>query len=290
MTGKIFCLFLAFSLFNACAQTIPPVQEELSSKTMPMYDGRFSSFQTPIRLEYRPVAMNLAGQLAVHTNVRDKDELFSGEVSGRLRVVPARESLLWEFRVENAVLAGQRTGSGPSPLMDFRARRDKQGATKEVEISPIGMKPNSQEDKRRFEEISTLVRSQFRSFSAQLPASPIQEGSVLLETDMDTALQAYERLWGSPRCSPPKEKMGYAVRGLGSFKGRQVIVAVIEEDFVCVAKNERRYTFGLHGYALVDTQTAQILEHKAVTAVKSFYSFDSIEVRMLQKVSGEILQ
>ena len=123
-----------------------------------------------------------------------------------------------------------------------------------------------------------------------LPVSPIQEGSLLLEMDMDSALQAYERLWGSPRCSPPKEKIGYAARGLGSFKGRKVIVAAMEENFVCVAKNERRYSFALHGYALLDTETGQILENKALTTVKSFYSFDSIESQMLQKVSGEILE
>jgi len=67
-------------------------------------------------------------------------------------------------------------------------------------------------------------------------------------------------------------------------------VAAIEEDFVCVARNVRRYNFGLHGYALLDIETGQILEHKVVTTVKSFYSFDSIELRMLQKVSGEILE
>jgi hypothetical protein len=234
--------------------------------------------------------MKLVGQLAVHTNVRDKDELFNGEVSGRLRVVPAGESLLWEFRAESAVLGEEKVGSGNSPLLEFRARRDKKGATKEADITPVGMKMNTAEEKRRFEEIKTLVRSQFRSFSAQLPVSPVQEGSLFLEMDMNSTLQAYERLWGSPRCSPPKEKIGYAVRGLGSVKGRSVIVAVIEEDFICAARNERRYNFSLHGYALVDTQTGQILEHKAVTALKSYYSFDSIEVRTLQKVSAEILE
>jgi hypothetical protein len=174
--------------------------------------------------------------------------------------------------------------------MEFRARRDRQGATREVDITPVGMKVNTPEEKRRFDEIRALVTSQFRSLSAQLPASPVQEGSLLLETDMHAVLEAYERLWGSPRCSPAKEKIGYTVRGLGSVRGRQVIVIVMEEDFICSARNERRYNFSLHGYALLDTQTGQILEHKAMTAVKSFYSFDSIELRMLQKVSGEILE
>jgi hypothetical protein len=266
------------------------MQEELSSKTLPMYEGRFSSLQTPVPLEYRPVAVKLSAQLGIHTNVRDKDEFFSGELFGRLRVLPAGDSLSWEFRLENAVIGEEKISTGNSPLMEFRARRDKQGATKEAEITTVGMKLNSPEEKRLFEELRVLVRSQFSSLSAQLPASPIQEGSLLLEMDMNSTLQAYERLWGSPRCSPPKEKVGYAARGLGSLKGRQVIVAVMEEDFVCVSVKERRYSFGLHGYALLDTETGQILEHKAVTTVKSFYSFDSIEVRMLQKASGEVLE
>lgn len=234
--------------------------------------------------------MNLAGQYGIHTNVRDKDEFFSGELYGQLRVLPAGDSLLWEFRLENAVMGEEMIGSGNSPLMEFRARRDKLGNTREAEIAAVGMKLNSQEEKRRFEEMRVLVRSQFRSFTAQLPASSIQEGSLILETDMNAALQAYEGLWGSPRCSPPKERFGYAVRGLGSFKGRKVIVAAIEEDFVCVARNERRYSFGLHGYALLDTETGQILENKAVTTVKSYYSFDSIEVRTLQKVSADLIE
>ena len=284
------CTILVFLFLNACAETIPPMQEELSSKTLPMYEGRFSSIQTPIHLEYRPVRMKLAGTLGIYKNVRDKDEFFSGELSGRLRVSPAGDSLMWEFRLENAVIGEEKISSGTSPLMEFRARREKQGATNEAQIEPIGMKVNSPEEKRLFEEISVLVRPQFRSLTAQLPASPIHEGNLLLETDMNSALQAYERLWGSPRCSPPKEKIGYAARGFGSLQGRKVIVAVMEEDFVCVARNERRYNFALHGYALVDTETGQILENKAVTTVKSFYSFDSIELRMLQKVSGEVLE
>jgi hypothetical protein len=289
MIHRTFCLLLILVWVGACAETIPPVQEELSSKAMPAFDGRFSSIQNPIHLEYRPGAMKLAGQLALHRNVRDKDELFSGELSGRLRVLPAGESLLWEFRVENAVLEDEKLGSGNSPLVEFRARRDKQGVTKDFEIAPVGMKVNSPEEKRRFDEIRTLVRSQFRSLSAVLPASPIQEGSLLLEVDMNSALQAYEGLWGSPRCSPPKETIGYAVRGLGVVKGRKVIVAVMEEDFICVSRNERRYNFALHGYALLDVETGQILEHKAVTTVKSFYSFDSVELRTLQKMSGDLI-
>jgi hypothetical protein len=290
MIGKAPCIVFAILFVTACAETISPVQEELSSKTMPMYDGRFSSIQDPIPLEYRPVAAKLAGQVAIHQNVRDKDELFTGEVSGRLKVSPAGDSLLWEFRVENAVMNEERVGSGNIPLAEFRARRDRQGATGEADIVPLGMRVNTPDEKRRFEEIRTLVRAQFSSLSAQLPASPVQEGGLLLESEMNAALQSYERLWGSPKCSPSKEKIGYAVRGLGSVKGRRVIVAVMEEDFTCAARNEKRYSFSLHGYALVDTRTGQILEHKAVTAVRSFYSFDSVELRTMLKTSAEVIE
>ena len=290
MTVRTCCIILSFFFLSACAPTIPPMQEELSSKTLPVYEGVFSPIRTPFHLEYRPVAMKLAGNLGIHKNVRDKDEFFSGELHGRLRVSPAGDSLLWEFRLENAVLGEEKLGSVNSPLMEFRARRDKQGATKEAEIATVGMKVNSPEQKRLFEEIRALVMSQFRSFSAVLPVSPIQEGSLLLEMDMSSALQAFAGLWGSPQCSPPKENIGYAVRGFGSLKGRKVIVAVIEEDFVCVSRNDRRYRFALHGYALLDTETGQILENKTLTTVKSFYSFDSIELRMLQKVLAEILE
>jgi hypothetical protein len=290
MIGRTFCILLVFLFLHACAQTIPPMQQELSSKTMPMYEGRFYPIQTPIFLEYRPAALKLTGQVGIHQNVRDKDEFFSGELYGRLRVSPAGDSLLWEFSLENAVIGEEKMTSGSASLAEFRARRDRQGVTQEAEIAPVGMKVNSPEEKRLFEETRILIKSQFRSLSAQLPASPIQVGNLLLEMDMSSTLQAYERLWGSPRCSPPKENIGYAVRGLGSFKGRKVIVAVIEEDFVCVARNERRYNFALHGYALLDTETGQILEHKVVTTVKSFYSFDSIELRMLQKVSAEVIE
>jgi len=48
------------------------MQEELSSKTLPMYEGRFSSLQTPVPLEYRPVRMRLAGTLGIYKNVRDR--------------------------------------------------------------------------------------------------------------------------------------------------------------------------------------------------------------------------
>jgi hypothetical protein len=290
MIVRTCCIILAFLFLDACAPAITPMQQELSDKTLPMYEGRFSPIQTPFYLEYRPVAIELAGNLGIHTNVRDKDEFFSGELHGRLRVSPAADSLLWEFRLENAVMGEEKISSAISPLMEFRARRDKQGATKEAEIATVGMKVNSPEEKRLFEKIRALVMSQFRSFSAVLPASPIQEGSLLLEMDMSSALQAYEGLWGSPRCSPPKENIGYAVRGFGSLKGRKVIVAVIEEDFVCASRNDRRYRFALHGYALLDTETGQILENKTLTTVKSFYSFDSIELRMLQKVSAEIIE
>jgi hypothetical protein len=290
MIRRAFCISALILLLSACAETITPMQQELSSKTMPVYDGRFSSLQAPIHLEYRPAAVKLAGQFGIYKNVRDKDELFSGDLHGRLRVVPAGDSLFWEFRVEGAALGDEKVGSGNSPLIEFRARRDKQGATKDFEIAPVGMKISSPEDKRLFEQIRLLVVSQFRSFSAMLPAAPVQEGSLLLETDMSAALQAYENLWGAPQCSPPQEKIGYAVRGLGSFKGRKVIVAVMEEDFVCTSRKERRYGFSLHGYALLDTETGQILEHHVLTTVKPFYSFDSTEVRMLQKVSAEILE
>ncbi|MCU0597035.1 MAG: hypothetical protein MUC98_16450, partial [Desulfobacterota bacterium] len=89
MIHRAFCVLLIFLFVGACAETIPPIQEELSSKTVPAFDGRFSSIQNPIHLEYRPGTIRLAGQLALHRNVRDKDELFSGELSGRLRVLPA---------------------------------------------------------------------------------------------------------------------------------------------------------------------------------------------------------
>ena len=290
MIGRTFCMLLAFLFFHACAPTITPMQEELSQKTVPMYEGRFSPVQAPLHLEYRPVTMKLSGQFGIHTCVRDQDEFFSGELHGRLRVSPAGESLSWQFSLDNAVIGEEKIGTGNSPLIELRARRDKQGATKDSEIAPLGIRVNSAEERRLFEEIKLALRSLFRSFSAQLPASPVQEGSLLLETDMDTALLAYERLWGEPKCSPPKEKIGYAVRGLGSFKGRNVVVAVMEEDFVCTARNERRYRFSLHGYALLDTETGQILEHKTVTNVKSFYSFDSIELQTLQKVSAELLE
>ncbi len=290
MIGKTFSLLLVFLILNACAPSIPPMQQELSSKTMPNYDGRFYPIQTPIYLEYRPAALKLAGQVGIHQNVRDKDEFFSGELDGKLRVSPVGDSFLWEFKLDNAIISEEKISSGGSSLVEFRARRNKQGVTQEAEIVPVGMRINSSEEKRLFEETRILIRTQFRSLSAQLPASPIQEGSHLLETDMTSTLQAYERLWGSPRCSPPKEKIGYAVRGLGTFKGRKVVVAVIEEDFVCAARNERRYNFALHGYALIDTETGQILEHKVLTTVKSFYSFDSIELQTLQKVSAEVMQ
>jgi hypothetical protein len=204
--------------------------------------------------------------------------------------VPAGDSLFWGFGLERAALGEEKISSGNSPLVEFRARRDKQGATKDFEIAPLGMKITSPEDKRLFEQIRVLVVTQFRSFSAGLPAAPVQEGSLLLETEMSAALQGYENLWGAPQCSPPKERIGYAARGLGSFKGRKVIVAVMEEDFVCTSRNERRYRFSLYGYALLDTETGQILEHKALTTVKPFYSFDSTEYRTLQKVAAEILE
>jgi hypothetical protein len=290
MIGKTFWLLLVFWLLNACVPPIPPMQQELSSKAVPMYEGRFSPIQTPFYLEYRPVAMKLIGHLGIYRNVRDRDEFLSAELSGRLRVLPASDSHLWELRLENAVLNEERISSGNSPLVELRARRDKQGVTKDAEIAPVGMKANSAEEKRLLEEIIVLARSQFKSFSAVLPVSPIQEGSLLLEIDMGSALQVYESLWGSPRCSPSKEKIGYAARGFGAHKGRKVIVAVIEEDFVCVSRNERRYSFGLHGYALLDAESGQILESKGLTSVRSFYSFDSVELRMLQKVSAEILE
>ena len=290
MIVRTCCTILAFLFLNACAETIPPMQEELSSKTVPTYDGQFSPIQTPFRLEYRPVTMKLAANLGIHKNVRDKDELFSGELSGRLRVSTAGDLLLWEFKLDNAVLGEEKFSSGTAPLVELTARRDRQGVTKETEIAPVGMKVNTPEEQRLFAEIGALVKSQFRNFSAVLPESPIQAGSLLLQTDMNSVLKVYESLWGSPRYSPPKEKIGYATRGFGFFKGRKVIVAVLEEDFICVSTNERRYSFGLHGYALLDTETGQILEHKVMTTVKSFYSFHSIELRMLQKVSAESME
>lgn len=290
MIVRTCCIILAFLFLDACVPPIPPMQEELSNKAVPMYEGRFTPIQTPFYLEYRPVAMKLVGHLGIHRNIRDKDEFLSAELSGRLRVLPAADSLLWEFRLENAVMSGERIGSGDSSLAEFRARRDTRGVTKEAQVAPVGMKVVSPEETRLFEDIRALVMSQFRSFSAVFPVSPIQEGSLLLERDMSSALGAYESLWGSPECSPVKEKIGYAARGFGSHKGRKVIVAVIEEDFVCVSRNVKRYRFAINGYALLDTETGQILESKVVTSVKSHYSFESIELRMLQKVSGDILE
>ncbi len=173
--------------------------------------------------------------------------------------------------------------------MEFRAKRDRHGVTKEVELTSLGMKTRSPEEKHQIEEMKSLLRSQFKSLSAELPTSPIQAGTLLLELDMNSALQAFEKLWGSPRHSPPKERIGYATRGFGAFKGRMVIVAVIDEDFICVSGNERRYNFALHGYALLDTTPDKSWRTECVTTVKSLYSFDSIELWMLQKVSAEIM-
>jgi hypothetical protein len=234
--------------------------------------------------------MKLVGHLGIHRNVRDKDEFFSAELSGRLRVSPAADSLLWEFRLENAVLGEDTIGFGNSSLAEFRARRDRRGVTQEAQVAPLGMKVVTPQEARLFEDIRALVMSQFKSFSAVFPVSPIQEGSLLLEMEMNSALRAYESLWGSPQCSPSKEKIGYAARGFGYHKGRKVIVTVIEEDFVCVSSSEKRYRFAINGYALLDAETGQILESKVLTSVKSHYSFESMELRMLQKVSGETLE
>lgn len=290
MIGKIFCILLVFLLVHACAPTLTPMQQELLSNAVPMYEGDFSPIQDPFQLEYRPAAVKLAGQFAVHTSVRDKDEVFSGELNGRLRVSPMGDSLLWEFKLENAVLGEQQLASGTPSLMEFRTQRDGHGVIKEAEITSPGMKAQSPEEKRQIEEMKALLRSQFRSLSAELPTHPIQAGTPLLELDMNSALQAFEKLWGSPRCSPPKKTIGYATRGFGSLKGRKVIVAVLDEDFTCVSRNERSYSFAMHGYALLDADTGQILENRAMTTVKSLYSFDSIEFHMLQKVSAEIIE
>jgi len=79
--------------------------------------------------------------------VRDKDEFSPGSFpagSGyRLRETPS----CGEFRLENAVIGERKISSGTSPLMEFRARRDKQGATKEAQIAPIGMKVNSPDER-----------------------------------------------------------------------------------------------------------------------------------------------
>lgn len=290
MIARTFCILLVFLLLNACAPTLTPTQQELLSKAVPVYEGDFSPIQVPFQLEYRPVAMKLAGRFGVHTSVRDKDEVFSGELYGRLRVSSMGDSLLWKFELENAVLGVQHLASGSSPLVEFRARRDRHGVLQESEITSPGMKAQSPEEKRQVEEMKALLRSQFRSLSAELPTLPIQAGTPLLESDMNSALQAFEKVWGSPRYSPPKEKIGYAARGFGSLKGRKVIVAVLEEDFICVSGNERRYSFAMQGYALLDVGTGQILENRVMTTVKSLYSFDSIEFRMLQKVSAEIME
>ena len=290
MNRRTFCTLLVFLLLNACAPTLTPVQEELLSKAMPMYEGQFSPIQVPFQLEYRPVTVKLAGHFAVHTSIRDKDEGFSGELYGRLRVSPKGDLLLWEFKLENAVLGEQKMTSSAPPLVQFRALRDRYGLTKEGELTITAMKAKSPEENLQVEELKALLLAQFKSLSAEVPTLPIQSGTPLLEIDMKPALQAFEKLWGSPRYSPPKEKIGYSPRGFGSLKGRKVIVAVLDEDFICVAKNERRYSFGMHGYALLDADTAQILESKMMTTVKSLYSFDSIEFRMLQRVSAEIME
>jgi hypothetical protein len=290
MIRRTFLLSLVVLLLNSCAPTLTPMQQELLSKPVPTYEGPFSPIQVPIRLVYTPVTVRLAGQFGVHTSLRDKDEIYSGELDGLLRVSPAGDSLLWDFSLENAVLGEEKIPSSTSPLMEFKAKRDPLGATKESEIRMVGMKADSPVGLRSVEEIKALVKSQFRSLSAVLPALPIQGGTLLLESDMRSVLQTFETLWGSPKCSPPKEKIGYAVRGLGFLKGRKVIVAVLEEDFICVSGNEKRYSLALHGYALLDPQTGQILENKTLTTIKSFYSFDSIELQLLQKVSAEIME
>ena len=290
MNRRTFCTLLVFLLLNACAPTLTPVQEELLSRAMPMYEGQVSPIQVPFQLEYRPVTVKLAGHFAVHTSIRDKDEGFSGELYGRLRVSPKGDFLLWGFKLEKAVLGEEKIPSTTSPIMEFRARRDRHGVNEEVELTSPGMQAQSPEEKRQIEELKALLRSQFKSLSAELPTLPIQTGTPLLELDMNSALQAFEKLWGSPRHSPPKQKIGYATKGFGSLKGRKVIVAVLDEDFICVSRNERRYNFGMHGYALLDPDTAQILESKMMTTVKSLYSFDSIEYQMLQKVSAEIME
>jgi len=290
MSHRAFCPLLVFLFLNACAPTLTPIQQEILSKAMPTYEGQFLPIQVPFQLEYRPVTIKLSSHFAVHTSIRDKDEAFSGELSGRLRVSPMGDSLLWEFKLENALMGEQTMTSTTSSLMELRARRDRHGATKEVELTSSGMKAQSPEEKRQIEELKVLLRSQFKSLSAELPTLPIQAGTLLLELDMNSALQAFEKLWGSPRYSPPKEKIGYATRGISSLKGRKVIVAVLDEDFICVSRNERRYSFAMHGYALLDINTGQILENKMITTVKSLYSLDSIELRMLQKVSAEIVE
>jgi len=86
-----------------------------------------------------------------------------------------------------------------------------------------------------------------------LPVSPIQQGSLLLEVDLNSALQVYESLWGSPRCSLQRKDRLCCERSRFS-QWTQGGVAVMEEDFVCVSMKERRYSFGLHGYALLDTR------------------------------------
>jgi hypothetical protein len=290
MIRRIFLIPLAVLLLGNCAPTLAPMQEELLSNPVPTYDGPFSPIQVPIQLVYQPVTMKLAGQFGIHTSIRDKDEIYSGALDGLLRVSPAGDSLLWAFGVENAVLGEEKIPSITTPLMEFRAKRDKLGSTKESEIKIVGMKVNSSDERHAFEEIRGLVKSQFRSLTAELPARPVQSGTPLLESDTASVLQVFDRLWGSPRCSPPKDKIGYTVRGLGILKGRKVIVAVLEQDFICVSQNEKRYSLALHGYALLDVETGQILENKTLTTIKSFYSFDSIELELLQKVSTEIME
>jgi hypothetical protein len=90
--GRTFCILLIFLFLHACAPTLPPMQEELMSKAVPVYEGRFSPIQGPVQLEYKPVSMTLAGHFALHTSVRDKDEILSGELLGTLRVSPMGDS------------------------------------------------------------------------------------------------------------------------------------------------------------------------------------------------------
>jgi len=90
--------------------------------------------------------------------------------------------------------------------MEFRARRDKQGATKEAEITTVEMNSTPLKKSASLRNSGSCQVTVLRAFRGASCARSNRE-SLLLEVDLNSALQVYESLWGSPRCSPSKEKI-----------------------------------------------------------------------------------
>lgn len=260
-------LWVLFFALTACAI---PLKQRLLSGDVPRYKGRIDPVKIPITPEYKPAEVKFNA-----TTAGLNSERFT-EIStrGKYSVHRMRNLLRWNLMVQS-LKTGNRTITPYLPIMESRLLSEKNGKTKEVDLTFPAFEEESGEKGAGPREINALIAGWPYSFFTVLSPYPVRSGDILFSAPVRDCLPEHLRDWLSNIMGTQLEIAKADARGafhttlLGRnvYKGKKVIAGELKEPVSLIFNNSEALKAELKGYVLLDADTLQPLKGEILLTV-----------------------